>query len=94
MGTKRDSTKLRSSTVPCVGAGRPSDSSFVRGGWFRMITHNREMADKVSPEERDERWERIYTYRKWLLDNVLREGTVLVLPVDEGKPNYRDAPPP
>ncbi len=52
------------------------------------------MADKVSPEERNEGWERIYTYKKWLLDNVLREGTVLVLPVDEGKPNYRDAPPP
>lgn len=59
-----------------------------------MITHDRAMADKITPEERDEGWERIYTYMKWLLENIFANGAVLVLPVDEGNPNYRDAPPP
>jgi hypothetical protein len=53
----------------------------------------REEAEKVTPEERNEGWERIYTYRKWLLEKVFLEGTLVVLPVDEGKPNYRDATP-
>ncbi|KAK4154628.1 hypothetical protein C8A00DRAFT_32585 [Chaetomidium leptoderma] len=40
------------------------------------------------------RWRWEMAAKKWLLNNVFREGTALVLPVDEGKPNYRDAPPP
>lgn len=54
----------------------------------------RETADKLTPEERDEGWQRIYTYREWLLSHVFKVGTIVVLPVDEGKPNYRDALPP
>ncbi|KAK7408490.1 hypothetical protein QQX98_009357 [Neonectria punicea] len=60
----------------------------------RALRWRWETADKVTPEERDEGWERIYTYRKWLLDNIFTEGSILVLPIDEGRPNYRDAPPP
>jgi hypothetical protein len=52
------------------------------------------MADKLTPEERDEGWSRIYKYREWLLTHVLKAATIVILPLDEGKPNYRDAPPP
>jgi len=58
-----------------------------------MITHTREMADKVTSEKPDDGWERIYTYKKWLLEHVFVQG-VLVLPIEEEKPNYRDDPPP
>lgn len=51
------------------------------------------MADKVTSEKPDDGWERIYTYKKWLLEHVFVQG-VLVLPIEEEKPNYRDAPPP
>lgn len=53
----------------------------------------RETANQVTPEERDEGWARIYTYRKWLPDNIFTEGSILVLPIDEGRPNYRGIPP-
>lgn len=35
-----------------------------------------------------------YIYREWLLRHVFKAWTIVVLPLDEGKPNYRDAPPP
>ncbi|KAK7425917.1 Chitinase 2 [Neonectria magnoliae] len=60
----------------------------------RALRWRWETADKVTSEERDEGWERIYTYRKWLLDNIFTERSILVLPIDEGRSNYRDAPPP
>ncbi len=53
-----------------------------------------EQADKVTPEEREEGWERIYTYKKWLLKNVFSEGTLLILPIDEGQPSSRENAPP
>lgn len=55
---------------------------------------HRDQADLVKPEERDEGWGWIFTYRKWLLDKIFKEGNIVVLPVDEGKPNYRENPPP
>ncbi|KAH6974099.1 amidase signature domain-containing protein [Ilyonectria sp. MPI-CAGE-AT-0026] len=60
----------------------------------RALLWRWETADQVTPEDRDEGWARIYTYRKWLLDNIFTEGSILVLPIDEGRPNYRDTPPP
>ncbi|KPM44210.1 hypothetical protein AK830_g2374 [Neonectria ditissima] len=60
----------------------------------RALRWRWETADTVTPEERDEGWQRIYTYGKWLLDNIFTEGSILVLPIDEGRPNYRDTPPP
>jgi hypothetical protein len=59
-----------------------------------VLTTSREQADKLTPKERDEGWERVYTYREWLLDNVFTEGTVVILPVDDGTPNNRENSPP
>jgi hypothetical protein len=59
-----------------------------------MLRLPREQADKMTPEERDEGWERIRTYRDWLLANIFQEGTVVILPIDDGKPNNRENPPP
>ncbi|KAH8753093.1 amidase [Diaporthe sp. PMI_573] len=60
----------------------------------RALRWRWEMADKLTPEERDEGWSRIYKYREWLLTHVLKAATIVILPLDEGKPNYRDASPP
>ncbi|KAK5657950.1 hypothetical protein OQA88_2502 [Cercophora sp. LCS_1] len=60
----------------------------------RALRWRWEVADKVTPEDRDEGWERIYIYKKWLFENIFVEGSVLVLPVGDGKPGYRDNPPP
>jgi len=62
--------------------------------FHRALRWRIEQADKVTPEERDEGWERIYTYKKWLLANVFKKGTVLVLPVEDGKPSSRESSPP
>lgn len=58
------------------------------------LTNFRDMANNLTPGERDEGWERISTYRDWLLKNVFKPGTIMVLPLDTGTPSYRDAPPP
>ena len=48
----------------------------------------------MTPEERDEGWGRIFNYRKWLLDKILKEGNIVVLPVEDGTPSNRENPPP
>lgn len=55
---------------------------------------SRALADKLTLEERNQGWERIRTYKQWLLQNVFKEGTIVILPIDEGKPNSRENPPP
>ncbi|KAI0099796.1 amidase [Nemania sp. FL0031] len=62
--------------------------------FHRALRWRWDIADKVTKEEHDEGWERIYKYREWLRTNIFRPGTLMVLPVDEGKPNNRETPPP
>lgn len=54
----------------------------------------REMVANMTAEERDEGWERIYTYRRWLLSEIFSDGTVIVLPVGDARPSYREDPSP
>lgn len=56
----------------------------------------REVGKSISREERDECWRRSELYRHWLVKNVFKADdkdtvTVMVLPIEVGKPNYRDA---
>ncbi|KAI9154909.1 Scytalone dehydratase-like protein Arp1 [Paramyrothecium foliicola] len=62
--------------------------------FHRALRWRWEMAEKLTLKERDLGWERILTYKKWLLHNIFQEGTVVVLPIDEGRPNNRESPPP
>ncbi|TGO30774.1 hypothetical protein BPAE_0003g00580 [Botrytis paeoniae] len=55
---------------------------------------SRGQSNKTTSEARDQGWKRIYTYRKWLLANVFKDGTIVILPIDEGKLNNRENPPP
>ncbi|KAI1819342.1 amidase [Xylaria intraflava] len=52
--------------------------------------------NSISQEERDECWRRCEVYRLWLLDSIFKptsqDGlTIMILPIEVGKPNYRDA---
>jgi hypothetical protein len=47
-------------------------------------------------EERDMYWRRSEIYRHWLLDKVFKADykdsiTIMIFPIEVGKPNYRDA---
>lgn len=44
---------------------------------IRCLQSTREEADKVTPEERNEEWECIYIYRKWLLRMCLLRARLL-----------------
>ncbi|SPO03435.1 uncharacterized protein DNG_06118 [Cephalotrichum gorgonifer] len=62
--------------------------------FHRALRWRQEQADKMSPEERDEGWERIVTYKAWLLRTLFNGKNLIVLPIDEGKPSNREDPPP
>ncbi|KAJ5715484.1 amidase [Penicillium malachiteum] len=54
-----------------------------------------EISNKVTIEERNMYWRRSEIYRYWLLDKIFQvtsEGPMsfMVLPIEEGKPDYRD----
>lgn len=56
----------------------------------------RNVSKTISPEERDKYWRRSEIYRKWLLDRVFDADsksfvTVMILSIEAGKPNYREA---
>jgi hypothetical protein len=54
----------------------------------------RDIAKTISLEERDMYWRRSEVYRHWLLNKIFKVDdsiTVMVFPIEVGKPNYRDA---
>ncbi|KAI1150033.1 amidase [Nemania diffusa] len=58
-----------------------------------------DLAKTISKEERDECWRRVQVYRQWLLDSIFDADSkesisIMVFPIEEAKPNYRDAPNP
>ena len=51
---------------------------------------------QISREERDMFWGRSEMYWHWLLDRVFNTNsggciTIMIFPIEVGKPNYRDA---
>ncbi|KAK2591957.1 hypothetical protein QQS21_010363, partial [Conoideocrella luteorostrata] len=55
-----------------------------------------EVGMKVSKEQRDALWRRSEIYRHWLLEKIFDANsgdsiTIMVLPIEAGKPNYRDS---
>ncbi|KAL1879270.1 hypothetical protein Daus18300_001849 [Diaporthe australafricana] len=56
----------------------------------------RNVSKTISLEERDKYWRRSEIYRKWLLDRVFDADsksvvTVMIFPIEAGKPKYREA---
>jgi hypothetical protein len=54
------------------------------------------VGESITHEERDECWRRSEIYRHWLLEKVFKADskdsiTIMILPIEVGKPNYRDS---
>ncbi|KAJ4291680.1 hypothetical protein N0V90_009575 [Kalmusia sp. IMI 367209] len=65
----------------------------------RPLLWQLEISKNITLEQRDHYWRRSEIYRKWLLDKVFDAEnkeivTIMVLPIELGLPNYRDAVPP
>ena len=62
-----------------------------------QLTNYREVAKNVTDDQRDELMNRLHIYKSWALDHIFRVndggGVLVVLPIENGEPNYRDAPP-
>lgn len=60
-----------------------------------MTIEYREVSKEISLEERDKYWRRSEIYHHWLLEKIFKAQSedsisVMVFPIEEGKPNYRD----
>ncbi|EEQ86219.2 amidase [Blastomyces dermatitidis ER-3] len=57
-----------------------------------------DISKKITREERDMYWRRSEIYRQWLLDKIFKADSkdsisIMVFPIEEGRPNYRDVEP-
>ncbi len=58
-----------------------------------MLMYYRDRAIHVTPEQHQEALKRLCVYKEWLLNKVIKPGvqqTIVVMPLREVKPNYRD----
>ena len=56
----------------------------------------RELSSKITQEERNVACDRLEVYRKWFMEHVMQEGrmdTVVLIPIENISPRYRDDPP-
>lgn len=80
----------------CGGSGKSSLLRKKEKEQNRAKSYDRDISKTISPEERDEYWRRSEIYRKWLLERVFDSEsktsvTIMVFPIEVGKPNYREA---
>lgn len=59
----------------------------------------RDVGKQISVQERDMYWHRSEVYRRWLLDKIFKADSkdamsIMILPIEVGKPNYRESEPP
>ncbi|KAF2110372.1 amidase signature domain-containing protein [Lophiotrema nucula] len=55
-----------------------------------------DVGSEISQEQRDDAKKRTEVYKSWVMDNILevdRETTLVVLPIQDAEPNYRDVDP-
>ena len=56
---------------------------------------SRDLASKITAEERDVAVERLAVYKRWFLEHVMQEGerdTLVLIPIENISPRYRDEP--
>ena len=59
-------------------------------------SHNREIGSGITLEQRNDAMQRMEIYKDWVLQKVLRvdeERALVVLPIRDAEPNYRDTDP-
>lgn len=65
------------------------------GDITKIAINARDVSKKISLEERDMYWRRSEIYRHWLLEKIFKADardsiSIMVFPIEEGRPNYRD----
>lgn len=69
------------------------------GNVFHFINssfHDREIDTGITPEQRKDTMQRMEIYKDWVLQKVLHvvdQTALVVLPIKDAKPNYRDIDP-
>jgi len=64
--------------------------------YFLHANHHRDIGSEISHKQRNNAKKRTDVYKSWVLDNILevdRETTLVVLPIKDAEPNYRDIDP-
>lgn len=97
MSISRSTGSLLLCIMRCGGSGRSAALSRKnRQVWADAFGNLRSISKAISLEERDEYWHRSEVYRKWLLERVFDAEsksvvTIMIFPIEAGKPNYREA---
>jgi hypothetical protein len=80
---------------PCIGSGELN--SYSLGDYIVKLLNfcARDVSKNISIEERDMYWRHSEIYRHWLLEKIFQANSkesisIMVFPIEEGKPNYRD----
>ncbi len=77
-----------------VGDGSPPAHKFFR--FFDSSFHFRDVGRRITRAQRDDAMQRINVYKDWVLQKVLHiddETALVVLPITDAEPNYRDTDP-
>ncbi len=64
--------------------------------FFNSRSHNREIGSGIARAQRNDAMQRMEIYKDWVLQNVLHvddETALVVLPIKDAEPNYRDTDP-
>lgn len=70
------------------------DCQWCRG--FELTVSSRDLSSKISGKERDIAVEKLDVYKEWFLDVVMQRGkrdTLVLIPIENISPRYRDDPP-
>lgn len=94
--TERNSANHHLFTRLCVGSGELNHLfPLLLEDMTKMTINARDVSKNISLEERDMYWRRSEIYRHWLLEKIFKADStdsisVMVFPIEEGRPNYRD----
>ena len=92
--TSRNMTECLLRTRLHIGDGSmPTGNVF---GFVNSSSHNREVSSGTTLAQRNDAMRRMEIYKDWLLHEVLRvddETALVVLPIKDVEPNYRDTDP-
>ena len=92
--TSRNITERLSRTRLLVGDGStPTENEFHS---FNSSSHHREIGSGITRAQRNDAMQRMETYKDWVLQEVLHvddETALVVLPIKDAEPNYRDTDP-
>ena len=92
--TSKNITERRLRTRLLVGGGSTPTRNVFH--FFNSSSYNRDIGSGITRAQRDDAMQRMEVYKDWVLQNVLQidqEIALVVLPIKDAEPNYRDTDP-